>query len=58
VITGDQIEFTTPRVRESQRNVTFVWSGTVTEDTFKFSVVASDNVGPIIELVLTRQSSP
>jgi hypothetical protein len=53
-ITGDQIEFTTPRVRPSQRNVPFVWTGVVAGDRIKFSVVPEDNVGPIVEFVATR----
>lgn len=55
-VTGDGIQFTTARLRTTDRDVRYQWTGVQNGDQITFTVVAEDRDGPAREIVVTRQA--
>lgn len=54
-ITGNAVEFTSKRLRETDRDVAYLWTGQISGDLMTFSVVAEDREGAVREFTFTRQ---
>lgn len=55
-VTGDGLQFTTGRLRATDRDVRYAWTGVRTGDQITFTVVAEDRDGAAREIVVTRQA--
>jgi hypothetical protein len=53
-LTGDAVEFNSARLRTTDREVPYVWTGNRIGDVMTITVVAQDQEGPVREMTLTR----
>jgi hypothetical protein len=54
-VLGESVEFISGRLNEADRDVPYVWTGTLTGDQISFSVIAADREGPSRGFIVTRQ---